>query len=82
MQVAGKMIQRFNIFHPHPWNVSLKYHLLKIFSAGYLWRSWRQRNLRQGSAGGGGDEKGVRVVGSKSHCIDYLCYLRAGLYHN
>lgn len=37
-------------------------------------RSWRQRNLRQDNAGGRWDEKGRRVVGSKPHCIDCLCY--------
>lgn len=42
-------------------SVSLKF--VKNNSADYLQRSWR--TLRQASAGGDGDEKRMRVVGSK-----------------
>lgn len=53
-------------------SVSLKYHLLKIILQ-VICREAGDRNLRQGSAGGDGDEEGVRAVGSNSHCTDYLC---------
>lgn len=61
------------IFFIHIHECFFKIPFIKNNSAGYLQRSWRQRNLRQGNAGGEGDEKGMRELGSEFHCIDYLC---------